>query len=255
MTSLPLSGKRVIITRPQHQAISLTKPLEALGAEVVQTPVIRIEPPEDLEPIVQAITHLDSYDWIIFTSVNGVHAFLDKAQVTVHNRIAAIGPATAEALENRGLHVSVLPERFVAESLFDALEKFTNIRGQRFLLPRADIARETLPNMLQSAGASANVIVAYRTVTSPEDVSRANALVRTSKVDAVTFTSGSTVRSFFSEHDEIVRERCVPASIGPITSKALRELQVEPIIEAKYYSTAGLVDAIHEHFSKEKFSK
>lgn len=247
----PLRDRRIIVTRPRHQAESLRNALVALGADVVVAPAIRIEPPVDGAPLDAAVAHADDYDWIVFTSVNGVEAFFDRATSAPHSEFAAIGPATADALSERGVRASVVPERFVAEEVFAALSRHTDLSGKKILLPRADIAREALPNLLRDAGGDVDVVTAYRTTPASEDIERALALVRDTSVDAVTFTSGSTVRSFFSSADDAVRARVTPASIGPITSDALREENVEPVIEAERYTTEGLVEAIRRHFSHE----
>lgn len=251
----PLSGRRIVVTRPRHQAESLKNALAALGADVVVAPAIRIEPPADWAPLDTALARADDYDWIVFTSVNGVEAFFDRIASTRHSKLgsafAAIGPATADALSERGVEATVVPERFVAEEVFEALSRQTNLSGKKILLPRADIAREALPNLLRDAGCDVDVVAAYRTQPASEDIERATALVRDGSVDAVTFTSGSTVRSFFSSADDAVRARVTPASIGPITSDALREENVEPVIEAERYTTDGLVEAIRRHFSPE----
>lgn len=247
----PLRGRRIIVTRPRHQAASLKNALATLGADVVVAPAIRIEPPVDGAPLDAAVARADDYDWIVFTSVNGVEAFFDRATSTPRSEFAAIGPATADALAERGVRASVVPERFVAEEVFEALSRHTDLSGKRILLPRADIAREALPNLLRDAGCDVDVVTAYRTTPASEDIERAIALVRDSSVDAVTFTSGSTVRSFFSSADDNLRARVTPASIGPITSDALREENVEPVIEAERYTTEGLVEAIRRHFSPE----
>jgi len=247
----PLRGRRIIVTRPRHQAESLRNALEALGADVVVAPAICIEPPADWAPLDAAIADADDYDWIVFTSVNGVEAVFDRATSTPRAEFAAIGPATADALSERGVRASVVPERFVAEEVFEALSRHTDLSGKKILLPRADIAREVLPNLLRDAGAAVDVVAAYRTTPASEHIERALALVRGGSVAAVTFTSGSTVRSFFASADDAVRARVTPASIGPITSDALREANVEPVIEAERYTTEGLVEAIRRHFSPE----
>lgn len=253
--SLPLSRRRVMVTRPHHQADALADPLEVLGAEVIRAPAIRIEPPEDYAELDRAIAGLDAYDWIVFTSVNGVGAFFDRCSATPRAQLAAIGPATAEAIEARGLDVALTPERFVAESLFDALSQRTDLASLRLLIPRADIARAALPRALIAAGAHVDVVTAYRTITATEEVERAAALVEHGAVDAVTFTSGSTVRSFFSTGAAHLRERTTAASIGPITSGVLRELGIEPAIEARSYTTVGLVEAIRDYFDPGGTSK
>lgn len=248
----PLSGRCIVVTRPRHQAEALARRLEALGAEVVEAPAIRIEPPDDEVALERAIDTADGYDWIVFTSVNGVDAFFARARgKTPSSHIAAIGPATAEALEEHGVRAEVVPRRFVAEEVFEALSRHTRLAGKSFLLPRADIAREALPRLLREAGARVDVVAAYRTVPAREDIARAVSLVRQGRVDAVTFTSGSTVRSFFFDADDEVRARVRPASIGPITSDALRAEKVEPMIEADTYTAEGLVEAIRTHFSPE----
>jgi len=247
----PLLGRRIIVTRPRHQAESLSNALAALGADVVVAPAITIEPPVDGASLDAAVARADDYDWIVFTSVNGVEAFFDRSTSTPRSDFAAIGPATADALSERGVRASVVPERFIAEEVFEALSRYTDLSGKKILLPRADIAREALPKLLRDAGGDVDVVAAYRTTPASEDIERAIALVRDGSVDAVTFTSGSTVRSFFSSADDAVRARVTPASIGPITSDALREENVEPVIEAERYTTEGLVEAIRRHFSPE----
>ncbi len=136
----PLAGRRVVVTRPARQAASLAARLEALGAEVVHAPAIRIEPPESWAPLDEVLARIDSYDWIVFTSVNGVEVFYERAGTMPAVRYAAIGPATAEAIAERGAGAEVVPERFIAEALFEALSEHTDVKGQKFLLPRADIA-------------------------------------------------------------------------------------------------------------------
>lgn len=252
MTSaLPLDGRRIVVTRPRHQSEFLKAALEALGADVIVAPAIRIEPPADKAALDAAIARMDDYDWIVFTSVNGVTGFFERASTKPKASFAAIGPATAEALSERGVEATVVPERFVAEEVFAAMARRAELAGKRILLPRADIARPALPSLLRDAGADVDVVVAYRTEPSRDDIARATDLVREGSVDAVTFTSGSTVRSFFADADDRLRKRVVPASIGPITSEALREQNVEPVIEAERYTTDGLVDAIRQHFSPE----
>ena len=245
-----LAGRRVVVTRPAGQAATLVARLEALGAEVVHAPAIRIEPPESWAPLDEVLARIDGYDWMVFTGVNGVEVFYERAGAMPGLRYAAIGPATAEAIAERGARAEVIPERSIAEAVFEALAEHTNVKGQKFLLPLAEIARQTLPNLLRAAGASVDVVGVYRTLPATKEIAHAVKLVREGSVDAVTFTSGSTVRAFFDGADEAVRARTVSASIGPITSATLRAERVEPTIEAKHYTTAGLVDAIRGHFSK-----
>jgi uroporphyrinogen III methyltransferase/synthase len=254
----PLQGRRVVVSRAKGQASSLSLALRRLGAEVVEAPAIRIEPPQDWSALDGAIQKLPSYDWIIFTSVNGVLSFTERMQVLGREpreltqvNLAAIGPATRASLESHGLRVEVVPTRFVAEEVFEELRRLGPLQGRRILLPRADIAREALPELLKEEGAVVDVVVAYRTVPAKEEIGRAVDLAIRGEVDVVTFTSGSTVRGFFSaiNDKESLRNKFLCASIGPITTKALRDQGFTPSIEAKSYTAPGLVEAIAEYFA------
>jgi uroporphyrinogen III methyltransferase/synthase len=214
----------------------------------------------DKAPLDAAIERLTDYDWIVFTSANAVRSLrarLEELGKELRSlgkaRLAAIGPATAATLEAEGLEVDVVPERFVAEEVFAALERSGPMKGCRVLLPRADIAREALPNLLRAAGASVDVVVAYRTVSVSEELASAMQLISDGRIDIVTFTSGSTVRSFVSgmKEKEQLRSKFVSASIGPITSQALRDAGLEPGIEAAVYTVGGLIEAIERYFSGE----
>jgi uroporphyrinogen III methyltransferase/synthase len=253
----PLEGRRVVVSRARAQASRLSSALRRLGADVVEAPAIRIEPLQDWSALDAAIESLSSYDWIIFTSVNGVTPFVERLKVLGKDpreltdvRLAAIGPATRRSLESHGFHVHVVPQRYIAEEVFEALRKIGPLRGSRILLPRADIAREALPDLLRKEGAGVDVVVAYRTVSAKEEIGRAVDLVARGQVDVVTFTSGSTVRGFFSAVDdkEALRDKFLCASIGPITSGALREHGFTPVIEASEYTTEGLAEAIARYF-------
>jgi uroporphyrinogen III methyltransferase / synthase len=254
VSARPLAGKCIVVTRPRHQASSLSQALVELGARVVEAPAIRIEPPADFAPLDGAIAGIGRYAWVVFTSANGVDAFFDRlVQVNPADAarelsrvcFAAIGPATAGSLRERGHDAAVIPERFVAEEVFRALQGRGEVAGKRFLLPRADIARRALPDLLRAAGARVDVVVAYRTRPATEEIARVAGLLGKEGVDVVTFTSASTARSFFSALDpKTVSGRFASASIGPITSKALRDLGVEPEIEAAEFTVPGLVEAI-----------
>jgi uroporphyrinogen III methyltransferase/synthase len=256
--SASLRGRCVVVTRPRGQVAELAEGLRRRGAEVVEAPVIRIEDPTDRAPMDAAILRLPDFDWVVFTSANGVRSFLgrmrtlDRVMPSGPPKIAAIGPATASALKAEGIRVDLLPERFVAEEVFEALRQAGPLEGKRMLLPRADIAREALPDLLRAAGAEVVVVVAYRTVTASEEIADALELVRDGRVDVVTFTSGSTVRSFLSAvgNKGELRGKFASASIGPITSRALRDAGFEPDIEASVYTVDGLIEAIERHFSQ-----
>ena len=144
--------------------------LEALGADVVKAPAIRIVPPESWQALDEALQRIASYDWIVFTSVNGVEVFYERSGRMPPAHFAAIGPATAEAIAERGARAEVVPARFIAEAVFEALSEHTDVKGKRFLLPRADIAREALPNLLRAAGAEVDVVTAYRTLPATEEI-------------------------------------------------------------------------------------
>jgi uroporphyrinogen III methyltransferase / synthase len=252
-----LRGRLVMVTRPREQVATLADGLRRRGAEVVEAPVIRIEAPPDLAPLDAAIERAADFDWIVFTSANGVRSFLARLRELGKEfprggpKLAAIGPATAATLKGEGIEVEVVPQRFVAEEVYEALRQAGPLHGKKVLLPRADIAREALPELLRAAGAEVEVVVAYRTVSVSEEIASALRLVRDGRVDVVTFTSGSTVRSFLSaipDKGELVG-KFASASIGPITSQALRDAGLEPAIEAGVYTVDGLIDAIERYFS------
>jgi uroporphyrinogen III methyltransferase/synthase len=254
---MPLRGRRIVVTRAREQAAGLTASLRLQGAEVIEAPSIRIEPPVDWTALDRAIGRLEQYEWIIFTSKNGVKSFMERMRTRKGRagglrrvKLAAIGPATRAELEAHGLRADIVPERYVAEEVFEALERTGQLEGSRILLPRADIAREALPELLKGAGARVDVVVAYRTVTAEDEIRQAVKLVLGGKVHVVTFTSGSTVRSFFSalEDPRCVHGKFVAASIGPITSQALRDQGFAPGIEAEEYTAEGLVKAIVEYY-------
>ena len=277
-----LTGKRILVTRAVRQAGKLSDALRELGATPVEVPVIEIQPAEDFAPLEKAIRQLNSYDWLIFTSANAVSILAFNASLegySIHNspnlKIAAIGRATAEAVERAHLKVDLVPEDYVAESLVDAFLKrhevsghdFSraksaakkegalapegNLAGQRILIARAAIARDTLPDALRAAGAHVDVVDAYRNVM-PQ---AAPALLRAALeqgIDAATFTSSSSVTHLadaakaaglafpFSGVSAI--------SIGPITSQTLREYNWEPAAEASPSDIPGLVEALARYF-------
>ena len=252
---LPLSGRVIVVTRPRRQSRPLSEALRRLGATVVEAPAIQIEPPSDFKPLDEAIDAIARYDWVVFTSVNGVEAFFERLDEVApgaalsSQKFAAIGPATAESLRERGIEADVIPEKHVAEEVFRAIAERGEVAGKRFLLPRADIAREALPELLKAAGATVEGVAAYRTVPTGEELRHASSLVARGEVDMVTFTSASTARSFFAKVDpRAIEGRTKAASIGPITSNALRSLGVAPAVEAERFTTEGLVEAILRHY-------
>ncbi len=251
----PLFGRRVAVTRTREQASALASALAELGAEVVETPTIQIVPPEDYGPLDQAVARLPEYDFLVFTSPNGVTHFLDRlsalglvARRLGGLRLAAIGPATAQALAEHGLTSDIIPEKFVAEGLLEALSR-EDLAGRKILLPRAAQAREILPDELGRQGATVDVVPAYQNVAPEGDQARA---VFEAGVDLVTFTSSSTVTNLYQMlGDDFLRlllETTV-AAIGPITADTARDLGLRVHIEAAEHTIPGLVEAIRRHFS------
>ena len=238
MTTTALRGKRIVITRPEGEAVRLAQRLEALGAVPVVAPAIEIEftdPPE----LDAALQRIRSYDWVIFTSRNGVTAVYRRTAAIEGPKIAAIGPATAQALRAHGVEPDLMPEEYVAEAVLEALG---NVGGLRILLPRAEMAREVLPEGLESRGAAVDVIAAYRTRRAPVSAERVAA------ADAITFTSSSTVRGF-------LETASVPAGakvicIGPITAATARDLGLHVDLVADEYTEDGLIAALAATFGR-----
>jgi len=255
-----LFGRRVVVTRARAQAGELSRELEALGAEVFEFPTIEIQPPRDFGPLDRSIQELDSFDWLVFTSVNGVEAFverlrhhdLDLRSVPRWAKVAAIGPATARSVEEAGLRVDVTPEEYRAEALIEALEG-VSIAGARVLIPRAKVAREILPEKLRGAGAEVVVPPAYVSVPSSEGREQLEKLLENGEIDCVTFTASSTVENFvraFGEEDAArLLSRTRVACIGPITAETARKYGIGVEVEAGEYTIPGLVDAVVELFA------
>src|SRR5271154_374701 len=226
---LPLFGQRIVVTRAPDQAGELSERLRALGADAMELPVISIQPPEDSGPIDRAIEQLSTYDWLIFTSVNGVRFFLDRLDHSKQDlrslraRICAIGPATRRAVEALHLKVDLMPEEYVAESLVQAFAK-ESLAGTRVLLPRAAVARDLIPAELSKLGAQVDVVEAYRNVIPPDASQRASELFAGKKPGWITFTSSSTVKNFLEVAGPAALEGVRIASIGPVTSETARSL-------------------------------
>ena len=248
----PLSGVRVLVGRARHQASALSSELRKLGATVIEIPFIEIRQPRSFKPLDSALTNLDGYDWLILTSVNGVEAMWERlAKLRMpkaalkHLNIAAIGPATKKAIEQRGIEVDVVPKEYVAESVVRSLRR--RVKGKRVLLVRAKIARDVIPRELRKAGAHVDVVEAYETIV--RLVASAPAQLAGNprrRPHVVTFTSSSTARNFVTllgpRNAKLRRIRL--ASIGPVTSATLRELGMRADIEAKEFTIPGLVEAI-----------
>jgi uroporphyrinogen III methyltransferase / synthase len=243
---LPLFGQRIVITRDRRQAAELAEPLEELGAEVLLLPVIEIQPPPDPGPLDRAMACLDTYDWLIFTSANGVRAFVEHlADIRMlRAKVCAIGPATAAAVEALHIKVDRMPKEYVAESLLEGLAG-DDLAGKRVLLPRAAVARDLVPAELTRRGAMVDVVEAYRTVLPEHAAARAREVLAR-KPTWITFTSSSTVKNFVAAAGRDALAGVKIASIGPITSATARELGLTVDVEADPHTGAGLVAAIEQ---------
>lgn len=254
VTSGPLAGRRIVVTRAHKQADGLSSLLYQFGAEVIEAPVIEIRPPDSYEALDAALNNILQYDWLILTSVNGVEGLfsrLERLGLNVdslqHLKIAAIGPVTEERIQDHGLVVDIVPQRYIAEDVVRALRKLT--KGEKVLLVRAKIARDVIPDELRLAGAEVDVVEAYQTLI-PEDAREHmhRAFAGVDLPDAITFTSSSTVRNFLT----VVTGTDVPAklakvkfaSIGPVTSDTLREHGLPVHVEADEYTMEGLAQAL-----------
>jgi uroporphyrinogen III methyltransferase/synthase len=256
----PLFGRRVVVTRPRAQAAELIDLLSDAGADVIAFPTIEIVPPESWQPLDDAIARLEEFDWIVFTSVNGVAAFFERLAVLrrdvrrLHRaRLAAVGPETGRALAERGLLVDVVPEEFRAERVAEAMQA-AGIEGARVLLPRAAAAREILPELLRSGGASVEEVASYRTVTARTDPSEVRALLERRRIDLVTFTSSSTVRNFLA----LLGADAVPlladtiiGCIGPITAETAEQEGLTVSIQPRDYTVAAFAGAILQYYGRE----
>ena len=256
----PLFGRRVVVTRARAQAGELSVELEKLGAEVVEFPTIEISPPGDFAPLDDAIRDLDSFDWLVFTSVNGVDAFVDRLAyydldlraVPRDAKVAAIGPATAERINAAGLRVDAMPREYRAEALIEEVAD-GSLAGRKVLIPRAKVAREVLPEKLREAGAEVVVPPAYESVPSSEGSEKLGERLEAGAIDCVTFTASSTVENFVGAFGEGEAARLLAgtrvACIGPITAETARGHGVRVDAEAGEYTISGLVEAVVDLFA------
>ena len=251
----PLTNRRILITRTRHQASGLAAQLEALGATAVTIPTIEIVPPASFAALDAALTCLRTYDWLLFTSANAVEAFHRRAQLLhltqLPKHIAVIGPATLNAANSIGLTVDLIPPRYIAESLAEAL--LPEAPGKSFLLVRAAEARDHLPETLTTAGATVTIAEAYRNQLPPDSIPALKALFASPEhyPDAITFTSASTARNLcglLEAANLTLPANITLASIGPITSEALRNLGHEPTLEALMPTIESLVQSLLEKF-------
>ncbi len=261
----PLFGKRLVVTRSREQAGSLGSLLREQGAEVFELPTISIVDPESFEPLDDALSRLDSYDWLIFTSVNGVERFFDRlsgselrfrdARALAGCRVAAIGPATAAKLRSHGIAADVVPAEYRAEAVHGALRDAGFASGQCVLIPRALEAREVLPQLLSADGGEVDVVPSYRTVAAdPEHLREFASLVEAGSIDGVTFASSSAVRNLVEALGDAagaLLRRVEIFSIGPITSDTIEQAGLTVAAQAAEFTIPGLVDALCEHFTSD----
>ena len=251
----PLFGKRIVVTRGRERAAEFSKKLSELGAEVLGIPVIKSIPPENRQDVVDAMLSLNSYDWLIFTSANGVTAFFDLFFKHFHDlrdlggaKIAAVGPATAAKLHEIHLQVDVMPEEFVGKKIAETLNKHSSIENCKICLLRAENANPDLPRALEEFGAIADDIAVYKTIPETEDFPGVVEDFLKNGADWITFTSGSTVQFFNARFDlpKLLKQfpKMKLASVGPETSKIIRSLSLEPKIEAKEHTSDGLLDEL-----------
>ncbi len=257
----PLFGQRIVVTRTREQASELTRQLQEWGADVVEIPTIRIEPPEELQRLADGLLELNSYDWLVFTSPNGVTGFFDfffKAFDDLRDiggvRIAAVGPATAAKLKALHLKVDLMPEEYVSAKIAKAFAAYESIENLKIMLLRAEVANPELPETLSAMGAIVDDIACYRTVPETADPDGAAAALRENGADWITFTSSSTVENFHARFDlpKLLQQfpQLKTASIGPETSKTLAALGVAPTVEARPHNIEGIAGALRTHARK-----
>ena len=260
MTSRSLEGKTILITRAREQSAEFGVRLRSLGAEVIESPTIEIVPPLSWEDLDRAMDQLASYDWIIFTSVNGVIYFWQRFSERNRNahfpspiKVCAIGPATANRLRERGVRVDYTPKEFIAEAILEGVEKM-GIQGERILLARVKKARDVLPLGLRRLGAEVDVIEAYRTLKPRGGSRKLRKTLTGGEVDVVTFTSSSTVNHFAEllkkeELKHLLKDVTV-ACIGPVTARTAEGLGMKVRIQPKEYTIPALTAAIVRYFAK-----
>lgn len=271
-----LAGLRILVTRPRHQAEQLSSHLRSLGGEVVEIPLIAINPPESWEPLDNALKDLNEYDWLLFTSVNAVESCLNRlvalgktAQDLRSRRLAAIGPSTAQALNQKGLKPDFCPSKFIGEGLVAEFPGYPNLKGVKVLWPRTNVGRPYVMEKLTEAGATVDIVASY--VTSDPDNPEATAdelaaLLADGRVDLITLASAQTARNFakfltmglarqgLSETEakasmQELLDEVVIASIGPETSHVAAKHLGKVDVEARRFTTEGLVEAVSDYFA------
>ena len=260
LNKVPLEGKKILITRAREQSAGFAEELRKLGAEVVPFPTIEIVPPLRWDGFDHAIDRLKSYDWIIFTSANGVHFFRQRLKergkrlrLPVSLRVCAIGPATAKQLNGIGIPVDYVPKEYIAEAVLEGFKEM-GVQGKRILLARAKIARDVLPKGLRKMGAELDVVEVYRTVKPRGGSKKLRRLLEEDKMDVITFTSSSTVNHFADllKKENVKRslKGTVIACIGPVAARTAKSWGMKVEIQPKEYTIPGLTQAIAKYFIK-----
>ncbi len=260
MQDKTLQGKTILITRAREQSSEFAARLREQGADVVEFPTIEIVPPLCWKALDSAIARLNAYDWIIYTSVNGVSFFLQRLNEKRNEpgfptslKVCAIGPATAKELKENGIRVDYTPKEYVAEAIIEGFEKM-NVRGKRILLARVKKARDILPKGLKAMGAEVDVVEAYRTLKPKGGSKKLKEILAQGKVDVITFTSSSTVNHFIEllgkgDVEEKLKGVTI-ASIGPVTSRTAREQGLRVHIQPEAYTIPALTEAITRYFAR-----
>jgi uroporphyrinogen III methyltransferase/synthase len=261
MGGKPLAGIRVVVTRAAGQSRPFVRMLQQAGAEVVEFPTIQTVPPESYDGLDGALKRLSSFDFVIFTSVNALDFFLDRLAFLGGSvsdlggmKVIAVGPKTASAIEANGISPDIVPVEFKAEGVLAALEPF-DISGKRFLYPRAEAAREVIPEELRKRGAEVEVVVCYRTVAPKVDPAYVRELFKDGGVTVLTFTSSSTVKNFMEVAGGSVREYLkgvAVACIGPVTAKTCEEEGLAVTVMPDDYTVDALFLALTEYYGRRK---
>jgi uroporphyrinogen III methyltransferase/synthase len=258
-----MKGKKILITRAREQSGDFVTHLKKMGAEVIEFPTIEIVPPTTWKGLDRAIDQLEFYDWIIFTSANGVNFFFDRLKEKGEDhllpssfKVCAIGPATAYQLKDRGIQVDYVPKEFIAESILKGFGEMA-VKGRRILLARAKEAREVLPKGLRKMGAVVDVVETHRTIKPKGGAARLRQLLTDGGIDAITFTSSSTVNHFAGllKQDELKKllKGIAIACIGPITARTAKRWGMKVQIQPKEYTIPALTQAIAKYFSKKRY--
>jgi len=260
MNDVPLRGKKILITRARGQSGEFAVGLRAQGAEVIEFPTIEILPPANWKEVDQAIDRLKTYDWIVFTSANGVNFFFERLAHKGHEHplppsleVCAIGPATAARLKDNGIRVNYMPKEFVAEAILRGFRR-RRMKGRRILLARAREARDVLPKGLEEMGARVDVIGVYRTVKPRSGAGRLRRFLKEGRIDAITFTSSSTVNHFVEllKKDDLkgLLSGVAIACIGPITARTAKGWGMDVRVVPEEYTIPGLTQAMIQYLSR-----